>query len=173
MEADTLGALVTLSDTLSVTIHDAWTGYDDHSPITATWALLRMSRGVFAGTGRFATALGGERQVDVRLSAGSAQAFLEALARAPLCREPEGLTVTGTDSYSQVEVVLHVAQKEMGRTGGHVLLFSKSTGEGGAPWGVFFAGKLRWSDSPAIGQALRALHRPLQRSVLTKMLKGT
>jgi hypothetical protein len=70
-----------------VLIHDAWTGYNEHSPIAAVWDLRRTTAGDFVGQGRFSTSLAGERVIDVTVAAAKAKKFLDAVAGARVVPE--------------------------------------------------------------------------------------
>lgn len=69
---DSLGALLGVEAARLVVIHDAWSGDNDDSPITASYELRREESGALAGTCRQFKRQVLERAAEISLSAATA-----------------------------------------------------------------------------------------------------
>ena len=170
-EERTLGGLLDVRESDLVLIHDAWTGYNKHSPIAAVWELRRTTPGDFVGQGRFSTSLAGERVVDVTVTAAKTKKFLDAIAGARVVPGPYEALMEHTDDFPHIEIALHVGVRNMMRPGGIALLFTASQGEFHAPWGAFVSGQVLTIAGEEVGRALTVLSAPLKRKILDQMMK--
>lgn len=165
----TIGDLLDVRRARLVVIHDAWIGYNPHSPIAASYELRRGPRGGLAGEGHLSTAIAGERIVKVAIPSAAAARFLEGLAGARLTPGPYRRLEEHTDDYPHIEIALHVGAREIGETSGVALLFTRSQGEYNAPWGACIGGEIFTVPGEEVGRALAALRRPLKRATLERM----
>lgn len=168
----TLGDLLDIDAARLVVIHDAWTGYNEHSPILAAYELRRGERGGLSGEGRLSTRLAGERVVEVAIAAAAAKKFLGAIAGARIASAPPEPHQKSTDDYPRISIALHVGVEKLGRPGGIALLFTESQGEFHAPWSAAIGGRMWTMPGEEIGRALVALKRPLKWGVLEGMMRG-
>jgi hypothetical protein len=171
------GGKATLGDALDVRrarlviIHDAWVGYNSHSPVAAVYELRRGMRGGLFGDGRLSTAIAGERVVDVKVPSAAATRFLTAVASARLVPDPYVAMQDHTDDYPHIEIALYVDVRAIGESSGLALLFTESQGEFHAPWGACLGGKMFSLPGEEIGKAVATLRTPLKRATLDRMMK--
>ena len=171
MRETTLGDLLDIPAAQLVVIHDHWSGYSPHAPITASYELRPGRRGGLAGKGRLSSNIVGERLVDVTLPADTAARFLATLASAAMTAGPYTPRFEWTDDYPRIELALHVGADATRRRAGIALLFSESQGAMHAPWGACLAGELWTLPGEEIGRALAELHGPLKRATLERMMR--
>jgi hypothetical protein len=171
-EETTLGEVIDVRRALAVAIHDAWIGYNPHSPIVRTYDLRRTERGGLAGEGRFSTAVAGERVVPVTIGPAATRKFLDAVALARLLPGAYEPFQDHTDDYPHIEVAVHVPAMEMGARSGFALLFTTSQGDFNAPWGACFGGEMWTLPGEEVGRALDGLRRPLKTSTLDRMIRA-
>ena len=158
----TLGSSFSLDEPTVLVIHDLWTGYSFQSPISADYELARTPRGSYVGSGRLATA---HKQREI--SAAAARTFFAALAGARLeatARLPQDDV---TDSYPSIEI--SIRSDLVGRGQQEVVLRSESQDSDHAPWTVPVGRNVYYANQSSVGDALKALDSPLQRSVPRKM----
>jgi hypothetical protein len=167
----TLGDVLDVRRARLVVIHDAWVGFNPHSPVVAVYELRRGMRGGLAGDGRLSTALAGERVVEVNVTSAAATRFLTSVASACLVPGPYVAMQDHTDDYPHIEIALHVDVRGIGESSGLVLLFTESQGEFHAPWGACLGGKMFSLPGEEIGKALAGLRTPLKRATLDRMMK--
>jgi hypothetical protein len=153
-----------------VVIHDAWVGFNPHSPIAAVYELRRGPRAGLSGKGRLSTAIAGERVVDVKVPSAAATRFT-AVASARRVPGPYAAMVDHTDDYPHIEIALHVDVRDIGERSGLALLFTESQVEYHAPWGACVRGEIFSLPGEEIGKALAALRAPLKRATLDRMMK--
>ena len=172
MEERTLGDVVDVRRAIAVLIHDAWVGYNHHSPIARAYDLRRGPRGGFSGDGRLSTAVAGERVVPVAIGAAATAALLDRLAAASIVEGAYVPFQDHTDDYPHLEVAMHVpATDDLRRQHGIALLFSESQGEFHAPWGACIDGKMWTLPGDEVGRALDALRGPLKEATLRRMIR--
>lgn len=171
MGEGTFGDLLDVRRSDLVIIHDAWVGCSPHAPVAAVYQLRRGARGGLAGTGRFSTAIAGERVIDVGVPSAAATRFLAAIAGAQVTPGPYAAIQVHTDDYPRIEIALHVSVRDFGDTSGIGLLFTESQGEFHAPWGACVGGKLFTVPGDEVGIALAALRSPLKRATLDRMMR--
>jgi hypothetical protein len=166
-----LRTLLDVRHAVSVAIHDTWTGYSAHAPITAAYELRRGPRGGLAGEARLSTAVAGERVVNVAIPTAAAARFLEAVAEAIVVPGPYEAMQDHTDDCPRIEVVFHVVARDTRQSGGIALLFTESQGQFHAPWGVYVGGLTYTLPGDEVGRALAAMRAPLKRGILDRMMK--
>lgn len=171
MGENTVGELIDIRATQLVVLHDEWVGYNHHAPIAALYELGRGARGGLAGKGWLSSSVVGERVVDIAIAAGAAARFFDAVASAAIVEGPYTPRQEWTDDYPSIELAFHVGAGTIGRSGGIALFFSKSQGEFYAPWGACIGGQLWTLPGENVGRALAALHRPLKRATLDRLMR--
>lgn len=140
-----LGSLLDVQDARLVVIHDAWTGYNHHSPIAEVWELRRVASGRLGGEGRLSTALvdeADEQVVDVTISATRTKKFFDSIAGAHVVPGPYEPLMEHTDDFPHIEIAFHVGVRSMTRPGGIALLFTASQGKFHAARGAFVGGQV-------------------------------
>lgn len=171
MSEGTVGDALDVRRARLVVIHDAWVGYNPHSPVAAVYELRRGPRGALSGQGRFSTAIAGERIVDVNIPSAATTRFLTAVASAHAVPGPYMAVQDHTDDYPHIEIAFHVDVRDVGESSGIALLFTESQGEFHAPWGACIGGQMLSLPGEEIGKALAALRGPLKRATLDRMMK--
>lgn len=154
-----------------VLIHDEWVGLSEFSPVRASYELRRGVRGGLAGEGMLSASMA-SRRVDVALTRGATKELLDMLASAVLLDAPYKPRHEWTDDYPHIQIVLHArGSSKPYRSEGVALLFTESQGEFHAPWGAFVDGRSWTVQGDGIGRALAALHKPLRRATLERMMR--
>lgn len=170
-ERPTVGDVIDVRRAFAVLIHDAWVGYNHHSPIARAYDLRRTPRGGLAGEGRLSTAVTGERIVQITVGPAATTAMLEEIAAAPLTEGLYGPLQDHTDDYPHLEIAIHVPASDLRVRHGIALLFSESQGEFHAPWGAFIDGTMWILPGDQVGRALHALRGPLKEATLRRMIR--
>lgn len=166
-----LGARLDVRRARTLIIQDVWTGYSGLAPIAAIYELHRTRSGGLTGEGVLSTALSKPKRVPISMKASTVASFLEALAHVSLVEGTYEPHQDHTDDYPRIEIVVQVPPRDFGERGGIALLYTESQGDFHTPWAVYVGGKEYIATEDAIGQALRALDRPLKRSVLRAMTR--
>lgn len=157
-----------LAQTDSIQISDEWTGLSRVAPIEANYSLARSGEG-FSGEAKFSVA-GYSEQTEltaseaVAIPATATETFLKTLSSLTLKEGKYVPKIEHTDDYPSISIELKLKTDAF-------RVFTKSQGEGHAPWGVEFKGKTYIVESDAPAKALTALEPYLKRDVLQKLIE--
>jgi hypothetical protein len=153
-----------------VVIRDYWYGMNSHAPLLAAWELRSAPGGGLCGEGRFSTKLAAETTVEVTVSADEAAQFFAAIASLRLMPGEYEPTMLHTDDFPSIRVEIHGAVTEGDDSTECAVLFTESQGEFYSPWGARVSGQVYTVPGEDLGRALAALHVPLKRDTLERMV---
>lgn len=166
-----LGFLLDVRRARTVIIQDVWTGYSGFAPIAAIYDLHRTRSGGLSGEGMLSVADSKPRRVPVAMKSATVETFLQQLADTKVAERLYEPYQDHTDDYPRIEIVVQVPPRDLGERSGVALLHTESQGDFHAPWAVSVGGKVYVALGDEIGRALRALDRPLKKSVLRRMTR--
>lgn len=131
----------------------------------------RTRGGGLSGEGLLSVAGSKPKRVPVTMKSATVEMFLQELADTKGVESAYEPYKDHTDDYPRNEIVVQVPPRAPGERGGVALLFTESQGDFHAPRAVSVRGKVYVAPGDKIGRALRALDRPLKKSVLRRMTR--
>jgi hypothetical protein len=156
---------LTATSVHSISLQNDWSGLSQIAPIEAHYA-LELNGNNWSGQANFSVAGYSQHprkaERSITIPVGAMQAFLRTLAEAPAQEGEYMPTITHTDDYPKIMIVVATAA-------GEVAIGSASQTEGNVPWGLFFNGRQFVINSDAPAKALAGLAPYLEQETLERL----
>jgi hypothetical protein len=156
---------LTATSVHSISLQNDWSGLSQIAPIEAHYA-LELNGNNWSGQANFSVAGYSQHprkaQRNITIPAEAMQAFLRTLADAPAQEGQYMPTITHTDDYPKITIVVATAA-------GEVAIVSASQPEGNVPWGLIFNQRQFVIDSDAPAKALAGLAPYLEQETLEQL----